>query len=155
MNIETIKELLLRYEIVKIGELIGCNQNEITEIEYLYNFKLPIFYKQFLSSMGKKAGLFYKGSEFFYPDLLELRSYANELLEEDGNCFVLPIDAFVFFFHQGYQFMYFIVDSDNQHLIYNYIQGDKEPTIAYLSLEDFFIKSIEEHYQILESIKGK
>lgn len=92
--------------------------------------------------------MFYRGSAMFYPELNGLRKIATELLVEAQNDFALPLDAFVFFMHQGYQFMYFRTEVEEcDPPVYNYIEGDTAPKRSYESFTDFLTESIEEHKQ--------
>ena len=144
--VTNIRMILLESGLAEPNDVQGCTQAEIAEIEARTSMSLPSVYHKFLLQVGRRAGLFYEGSDMFYPRVLELREAACELLQEAHNNFVLPIDAFVFFMHQGYQFMYFrVVAGDDDPPIYNYIEGDTMPKQAYESFSGFVKNSVEEH----------
>lgn len=144
--VANISMILLESGLSGPNDIQGCTQAEIAEIEARISTPLPSVYREFLFQAGHRAGLFYEGSNMFYPGLLELREAACELLQEAHNNFVLPMDAFVFFMHQGYQFMYFrIVAGEADPSIYNYIEGDAIPEQMYESFSAFLKESIDEH----------
>jgi hypothetical protein len=103
-------------------ELKGCSPEEISKIETIFDVQLPISYKQFLSVMGKGAGAFMKGSSVFYDEIFDLREGSIELLEEN-NFKSLPIDTFVFYMHQGYQFAFFYLRNGDNPPIFYYSEG--------------------------------
>lgn len=144
--VANIRMILLESGLAGPDDVQGCTQAEIAEIEESARMPLPSVYHEFLLQAGRRAGLFYEGSDMFYPGLLELREAACELLQEAHNDFLLPTDAFVFFMHQGYQFMYFrVVVGDADPPVYNYIEGDLMPEQAYERFSNFVKESIEEH----------
>ena len=96
--------------------------------------------------MGKAAGDFMKGSDFFYERLFDLRESAEALLEDDNSNFTLPKNAFVFWVHQGYQFAFFNCESDNLAIFY-YMEGEGAKKI-YDTFEDFLIEEIRNHASV-------
>jgi len=130
----------------KIGAtnlLRPCSKEEIKEIALSCNYPLPASYLEFLRNMGRGAGEFLKGSSCFYPEILELRNWAEELLVE--NSFTpLPDDAFVVWMHQGYQFLFFRAKEGEDPPLYFYLEGQSNDNFIKKedSFTDFLSKSI-------------
>jgi hypothetical protein len=152
---DSVKKLI-RTRIVKPQEIKGCSDSEISMLEARYHLSLPNLYKEFLREMGHYAGLFYQGTDLFYESLFDLRASAEELLCEDESRFQLPDDAFVFFMHHGYQFMYFrTVNRDDDPPVFNYLEGDGAPSQAYDNFSAFLCESVEDHIRILPNQGNK
>jgi hypothetical protein len=104
-----VAEELIQLGIATQNKIVGCSLEEIDEIKRRQDVTLlPQFYEDYLLILGKQAGNLDIGSDCFYPRLLVLKEWANELLEENNAHFKLPPDAFVIMMHQGYQFLYFL-----------------------------------------------
>ena len=154
--ISQISKKLIRAGMAKSQEIKGCSPDEIRRLEAHYNLSLPKLYQEFLREMGHRAGLFYQGTDMFYETLIDLREGASQLLREDESWFQLPDDAFVFFMHQGYQFMYFRTANGNDDPpVFNYLEGDGTPTQAYDSFSEFLLESVEDHIRILKNQGNK
>lgn len=108
--------------------LCGCDDEQIAEIEHRFNIQLPPVYKSFLLSMGQSSGDFLTGSDLLFPEVLELRDDAEELLNESKADFALSESDFVFCMHQGWQFMFFDCRAGDAAPIYQYSQGDDRPS---------------------------
>lgn len=89
------------------SDVRGCTHLEIQEIEKRFSVTLPASYKDFLSSVGRSAGTFMKGSDFLYPEMLDQREFAENMLEEMDTDFSLSRQDYVFLGHQGYSFLFF------------------------------------------------
>ena len=107
--------------------LEGLSEQEIGEVARRQGVRLPAAYLHFLSRLGRSAGDFLRGSDFLYPELLALKEYARELLEEDRAGLVLGDEHFVFFMHQGYQFLYFDTTASDDPPVHLYLEGEGEP----------------------------
>lgn len=123
-------------------KLIGCSPNEINEGQLLAKHRLPEFYLLFLTTFGKGAGDFMRGSHAYYPDVLELKEWANECLKEN-NLPLLPDDVFVFWMHQGYQFAYFYLDGTNNPEVIYFSEDSESQLTKKVSLEEYFSMLIE------------
>src|SRR3954464_9362732 len=106
-RITALSKEMVRAGLARPDELRGCAETEIASIEEQFGVVLPSAYRDWLLAMGKGAGQYLMGTDAFFPTVLTLRSWAEELLEENGQPFELPAACFVFLMHQGYQFMYF------------------------------------------------
>ena len=70
-------------------------------------------------------------SLIFYDDIFGLRKSAYSLLEENGlDVSLLPKNAYVFFMHQGYQFLYFITENGvDDPFVYYFTEGGEKKII--------------------------
>ncbi|MBA2394072.1 MAG: SMI1/KNR4 family protein [Ktedonobacteraceae bacterium] len=146
------ESLLLRDE-----HSVGCNQKEIEEIELFMKSRLPQAYQEFLLWMGHSCGRFLQGSDCFYPILKDLQQYARELLSEDHYAGKLSEDAFIFFMHQGYYFLFFHLTEGDDPPIYSYLENTTQPdqsTIVkeYSHLNDFLLAEMETYIQVGKEI---
>jgi SMI1 / KNR4 family (SUKH-1) len=129
-------------------ELKGCTREEIEELQRKFRITLPETYVEWLRIMGRDAGKFLKGSDAFFPALLELREGAEELLAENGTKFAIPHDAFVFLMHQGYQFLFFrTAQNDPDPQVSHYLEG-KGLTQPWNHLSDYFQQALLDYLRI-------
>ncbi len=148
----------LAHDIVAAGlaspeELVGCTGEDISALEKKFALTMPGLYVEWLVTMGRGAGKFLRGSDAFFPALLELRDSALELLAECGNKITLPHDAFVFLIHQGYQFLYFRTDqNDPDPPVIQYIEGE-DPIQGWSHLSSYFQQVVQDHIRLSEEIK--
>lgn len=64
-----------------------------------------------------------EGSSCFFKSLLDIQEIAVELLEDNQFPESRSPDAFVFFMHQGYYFMFWKTSEGNNPPVYNYLDG--------------------------------
>ncbi|TMV50639.1 SMI1/KNR4 family protein [Paenibacillus mesophilus] len=136
---------LIQSGIAKPNEIEGFTELEVEQCEQAIGFHLPHQYREFLLSVGHKAGLLFQGTDVLFQNvegLLELRKAADDLLNENEEDFNLPSDAFVYSMHQGYEFNYFIVSEGNNPPVYQYVEGDGPPVLVWDSFSTFLKKSI-------------
>ncbi|MDJ0717099.1 MAG: SMI1/KNR4 family protein [Prochloraceae cyanobacterium] len=150
-TLSNFQNQLLETSLANSEKIQGCSTEEIEIIESKFKLKLPTAYKDFLKICGYRAGKFYAGTDMFYPDILELRTYAENLLKENEVDFQLPEEAFVFSMHQGYQFDYFLADNQNDDPpVYYYLEGENLPEKISESFSSFLLQSLEDHVRILQ-----
>jgi hypothetical protein len=146
IGIDIIMKKLVFYNIASAYDFLGCTSDEIEALMQAQNVsRLPKYYLEFLTRMGKKAGNFWMGSHFFYPDLCDLKESAFELLAEDKKGFVLPDDAFINMMHQGYQFAYFHTETDDEDPpVFFYLENAGEAKRIANSVTEFLDGSAED-----------
>ena len=126
-ELQHLEELLIARRLAARDDFRGCSLDEVRELESRYAVTLPTFYTEFLLRMGRGAGAYMRGSDVFYPELLQVRRYAEELLREAGVNFQLGQNDFVFFVHQGYQFAYFQTDTSDDPPVWYFYETWKSP----------------------------
>ncbi len=93
--------------IVKPGEMRGCQQEELERLCMQRGLPhLPAAYEEFLKLAGVDAGRFWRGSDAFYPELLDLDESYVYALAEDMGAHLPDHGKLVFFSHQGYQYQW-------------------------------------------------
>ncbi|MBI1227718.1 MAG: SMI1/KNR4 family protein [Bacteroidetes bacterium] len=132
----------LRKKGIQPSSLVGCSVDEINFIEKSIQAPLPQVFKEFLQIMGKGAGDFLLGSSCFFNELINLNSWAQELLEENDFEKKLPSYAFVFWMHQGYQFAFFHLNTDEDPEVYFYYEGRTRSEFekCNLKVSEFYIE---------------
>lgn len=152
MYLEPIKQRLIALNPVNSANFNACNREEISKLEQQVGIKLPSAYQEFLQIMGKGAGQFLRGSDCFYPELLELQKAAIEILEENNFPQTLPQDAFVFFMHQGYQFSFFRLSEGENPPTYSYCEGESQQDFiqTHQRFSDFLATEIELYVNYLK-----
>ena len=144
--IAVVISTLISSRLAATEEIRGCSPEEIREVETVCGVQLPRIYRDFLMMAGKGAGAFLAGSDAFYPDLLHIRRYAEQLLREDSSSFHLSEDAFVYLMHQGYQFMFFHTsDSEVDPPIFHYIEGSMSPSLHSPSFSEFLFGALRDY----------
>jgi hypothetical protein len=123
---ERVSEYIARYQ---AGGLTGvpCPEAEVSALERDTGVRLPAAYRAMLLLMGREPDSSFTGRDLSIRCLRELQSAARQLLEENSRPFELPHGAFVFLSHQGYQFMYFVVDGAEDPTVYYYGEGHLAP----------------------------
>ncbi|MFI9384801.1 hypothetical protein [Kutzneria sp. NPDC052558] len=112
---ERVRELAVRL-VRECGDdaVVGLSPAEIVEVATALGvYELPSSYVVFLGLMGKRAGQVLAGMDMFYPRLLKVKEYAQELFEEAGKVDLLSDGAIVFALHQGYRAYWFADNSED------------------------------------------
>lgn len=128
MRATEFRELLIARGIATPETLVGCTEEEITELERAKGLELPETYKQFLRIAGVKAGEFMADIDAFYPAIRELTTGIREDLE---GIVELPPQAFVFAQRLGEWLTFFIADGTDDPIIYGWSEADETQTKAF------------------------
>lgn len=89
------------------GKPKGCSSEEISLLERIVGFELPLAYKQYLAFMGRDYNGIFVGSDWFITNIENNIDLVPELLAENGISFDLPEHYLCFFSHQGYMAQWF------------------------------------------------
>jgi hypothetical protein len=129
--------------------LRGCSESDILEVECKYRLKLPPAYRDFLSAAGRGADQFLVGTDWLYPQLLELGEAARDLLYQHTK-FKLSDSDFVFLMHQGYQFMYFRTGTgDPDPEVRRYLEPWDAPRHTGVSLTQLLEQTLADELKVL------
>jgi SMI1-KNR4 cell-wall len=123
MYLDNVKMHLHELEAIRPEDFISCTEEEVVALEQQLGVTLPEAYREFLLWMGHKAGDLFAGSQWLYKKIPRLQVGAREALEKNNFPESLPGDAFVFWMHQGYQFMFFRLSEDSDPPVYYYHEG--------------------------------
>lgn len=111
----------------KLRPIKGCTDSDIADLEDALRLELPAAYVEFLRWMGHDAGDLLIGTDYAYAIVPRLRTWAQELLDEDVYTTPLPQDAIVTSMHQGYQFLFIRAAEGDDPPVYYYREGMQEP----------------------------
>lgn len=117
--------------------VLGCSEQEIAEITKEFSVTLPAAYRRFLATMGKSAGEFLDGTDFFYPEVLTLRGQAEYLLSKCKATISLATTDFVFASHQGYQFLFFGTEEGDDPRVRYYFEYREDFEIVASSFSEW------------------
>jgi hypothetical protein len=105
---------------VRESEFHGCADEEIDEIRLRQGVpSVPDDYICYLRRIGRSAGRFQIGTDAYYPDVLDLKEAAIELLKKSKSKVSLGVNSLVFQMHQGYEFAWF-PDTDSRQPVVNW-----------------------------------
>jgi hypothetical protein len=110
------------------GQLCGLSEDVIRLIESDQPARLAGAYRLFLQLIGGGAGFFLRGSDVYYPKMLDLKEAACDLLSENESPFVLEDSDRVFLMHQGYCFD-FLRGSGPDPEVWSYSEGSSAGTV--------------------------
>lgn len=102
----------------------GVSVEEIARLEGKLGFKIPLAYKEFLTSMGKNHFPLFNGSETEFNKLDKNFNGARLLLEECHSFLELPQNALVIQFHQGYMFWFILMSEEDNPPVYGFNESD-------------------------------
>ena len=128
----------------------GCAPSAIEHLELAWGRQLPSAYKVFLRALGEGAGAFLRGSDFTCPEIGSVNSAARELAAESN--LTLPDHAFVFFMHQGYQFIFFLLDEENDPQVYAFEEGDSALRPIGLSFSQWLAEAARDEIRIMQGL---
>jgi hypothetical protein len=154
VQLEYLADVRSLYRSLGFAAPRGCSSREIKSLERQLSAKLPAAYVEFLAWMGHGAGKFLRGSRCWAKFLMELNSEAVDLMKEDESTFSLPKDAFVFWMHQGYQFLFFSLSDGDDPPLHWYMK----PRLVkrrYPSLNAFLTQELTAHAQLRDEIRGQ
>lgn len=123
----TTRQQLIDAGLATSTSFVGCTDEEIDSIESSFSLRLPRAYRDFLLEMGRNAGDFLAGMDYRFPQLFELRTWAEELLRESGSGYDLPQNALVFFSDPGGAFLFFHCDENPDPPVFVFVETELEP----------------------------
>ncbi|WP_082591422.1 SMI1/KNR4 family protein [Duganella sp. Root198D2] len=148
MKKEVLISSLVDAGICHLDEVRGVTPEEVARLEANIGKSLPSEYREFLSGVGRGAGRFLNGTDIFFAALDGLREDAIQLLRENEEDASLPDDAFVFSMHQGYEFTYFKISDGDDPPVYQYVEGNGSPSLAWNSFNDFLVDAIAQNSRL-------
>lgn len=119
--------------------IIGCDADEIAQVLSMApgGFAVPGEYRAFLECMGRAAGSLFRGTDLFFPRMLDSRLAAVDV---SGAGLSLE-DRFFFGHHQGYKVYFFEIGSEG---VYCYHEGQSEV----VKLADGFLSFLQGALQV-------
>jgi hypothetical protein len=131
----TLSELLITSGLATHAELEGCTDADIAQLNEAAGWALPDGYLDIMRAIGRRSGQFLAGSDFRWPTVRVLNTWANEALRANGSHREIGDDEFVFYMHGGYHFCVLKKGSPG---IGECGMGEQEVRWTDRSVEDFF-----------------
>jgi len=117
---------LIDIGVFKLDTMIGCTSNEVDEVAQSQGVeRLPFSYVYFLKKLGRQYGKFMVGDFVFYPDVLELKDFLLESMNEHSVNFLLNKHDFIFWAHLNMEYFWFDVNDDNPTIKYWYTKNSE------------------------------
>jgi hypothetical protein len=142
MRSSEIRESLLQTGAVYADDLVGCSNAEIDAYFERVGVRLPASYREYLLAIGHGAGKFLLGTEALFRHLPVIQKEAESLLMDGGIDVAILSGALVFYMHQGYEFGYLPTTESDDPPVYQYIEGDSCPKIAWNSFSEYLVDVI-------------
>lgn len=130
----------------------GYAESEVASAEERFGFRFPLVFRQYLLEMGKSCGDLFRGSDLAGIEGWEsFRDDANALIAEVEPGLILPSDAAVFLFHQGYNFSYFLASGGFDASVMNWMEGEREPR----QISESFAGMVDAELRLMEEVNRK
>ena len=144
MSSSQTQQFLKRYSSLGFSG-VPCTTAEVDDLQRQFGVRLPAAYRAFLLLMGREPDESFVGSDCAYRHVKGLRTGAEELLVQSGPPFALSSQDFVFFMHQGYQFLYFPCDdASDDPPVYHYMEYEPAAKKVYERFSDWMAVCAEE-----------
>jgi hypothetical protein len=153
-TVEGLAELLVSYGMAGPGTVLPCTSEEVEEVRRAQGVeRLPAQYTEFLLTMGRRAGELLRGTDFFYPGVVEFARDMREMIVENAaGHLVRPGSVFVGM-HQGYQ-LFWLEPGDPSGPLYWYNEGEETPRRTWPTLLDSLAWHAGWQKQIRERIRN-
>lgn len=141
---DRLVERLLATGVATKETIIGCTPEEVAEVRADHDVeRLPGHYEQFLLAMGKRAGELLRGTDFFYPHILELDADGRELLADNDALHLLAEGSLIIGMHQGYELYWLEAGEPSGPLVW-YQEPDQTEHRRWPTLLDFLMSQVED-----------
>ncbi|MFD0783284.1 SMI1/KNR4 family protein [Micromonospora azadirachtae] len=135
------------HRIAELAELIrreepdgvrGITTEQISEIQEAWGVsRLPPACTEFLTHMGSCAGRVLRGTDAFFPVILQMKEWAGEFFDENAGIISLPGEALVFAMHHGYLVYWMSDTSSPDPEVVLCTEGDPSPLRIWPSFTAF------------------
>jgi|HigsolmetaAR206D_1030411.scaffolds.fasta_scaffold07126_3 hypothetical protein len=135
------------HTIVELAELIrregpdgvqGITAEQISEVQRAWGVsRLPRVYVDFLTHMGARAGRVLRGTDAFFPTILQMKEWADEFFEENSGVVSPPDGVVVFAMHQGYVAYWMADISSPDPEVVEWMEGESSPSRVWPSFTAF------------------
>ena len=112
---------------------------------------LPPSYREFLEFCGRSARQFVLGSEFNYPYLLTQKQALEGALVDNRDPYEVPLRAFVFEGHQGYEFFFFEDATADPPIVTHWSDGSLPNGRYFHTFEQWLDAEVACHRLVLEN----
>ncbi|MDQ3785685.1 MAG: hypothetical protein M3422_00390 [Actinomycetota bacterium] len=127
--------------------IVGCTPEEVAEFRRVRGVaELPAQYEDFLTVMGRQAGDLLRGTDFFYPVILEVGEWGQEVFDENNMDHVYAPGSLVLGTHQGY-IVYWMEPGQPSGPVRRYMETE-ESTQSWPSLLEFLVAEQADHLEL-------
>jgi hypothetical protein len=118
--------------------IVGCTPDELAEFRRVRGVAaLPAQYGEFLTVMGREAGDLLRGTDFFYPVILEVGEWGQEVFDDNDMGHLFVPGSLVLGTHQGY-IVFWLEPGQPSGPVHQYKEGDKSAQ-TWPSLLEFLV----------------
>ena len=114
------KKRLQELNMIPARDLLPCTEQEVSALEQLLGYRLPLAYRAMLLWIGHGAGPLMQDLDCFYEQLFGLQQRARHMLKAHACRLSLPEDAFVFFLSQDSCFSFLRASEGEDPPVYAY-----------------------------------
>lgn len=153
-GLDLVKKRLVEANLANPTSFVGCTPSEIASLETTFGLRLPESYKEFLAAMGRAAGRFLVGTDFLLKMIdLQFREGAEKLLRCCESGFVLPSDAYVFLFHQGYTFLFFRCAGHPDPPLSMFTEAESFPLEVARSFSTWLVRAVDDQIAVWREVQ--
>jgi hypothetical protein len=134
-----LANLLIDVGLASEKSIVGCTPDQIGELRRVRDIAaLPAQYEEFLAVMGREAGTLLRGTDFFYPAILEVGKWGQEIVDENEVGHLFVPGSLVLGTHQGY-IVYWMEPGEPFGQVCRYMEGEETVAQKWPSLLDFLV----------------
>lgn len=149
-SMKDVVALLMSNGMATSDNVVPCSPDEVEEIRKSAGVeRLPDQYKDFLLTMGRRAGDLLRGTDFFYPSIVRLADEMRELLDECDATHLIKPGSILLGMHQGSE-LYWMEPGEPSGPVFLYVEYEEGPRRNWSSLRDFLITQAKEEKKIRE-----
>ena len=141
-----VKDTLIANGLATPESIVGCTERDFDELQASVQGKMPVAYVEFLRAVGRGAGVFLFGSEWCFPQLVEIRQLSHLALKNCGvqepTEWLLP-DRFPFASWGYSQFLFFDLNDGNDPRVFRYSIESCSPEVVFQSFSDWVRDCVE------------
>jgi len=141
---QDLVDKLLSVGVATTQTLAGCSELEIAQVQSSISGPMPRAYLEFLDVMGNGAGWLFQGSDIYFPDVLNCKNTAKEVIQTSDSGYKLAPTAFVFYSHQGYQFIFFDTKDGDDPPVYRFQQSSYQPELVDAQFSNWLSRCVDE-----------
>jgi hypothetical protein len=162
MYLDAAMALFSEREAIPPEDVHGFTEEEVLHLEQELGQALPAAYKEFLLWMGHGAKGFMVGDLMYFPRIpgyaeapWDLTKEAHKLLDESAFPEPLPVDAFVFSMHEGYQFWFFRFTEGDDPPVYGFGDGQTKDHFDVIdgTFSEFMLRTVDDDIRAKQQLE--
>ncbi|GAB3447147.1 SMI1/KNR4 family protein [Actinophytocola sediminis] len=138
-SMRALADALVEVGLATEGSVLGCTPAQLSEFRQARGIaELPAQYAEFLTVMGREAGELLRGTDFFYPAILNVGEWGQEIVDENGIERLVAPGSLTLGTHQGYV-LYWMEPGQPSGPVHRYVEGAEAIAQTWPSLLDFLV----------------